>query len=262
MASDIYNTGSGNVGNAANAGNSAIGSFDPNAWASNTQGGLKDLWNQQGSTQNQYMSAYKNAISSNPTAQDYYNQGMDKFNVQPLQNTANSLNNAMLQAPNSNLQAARGFNVDQNQIDQKTSQDLQRLGPAAQAAQNNATTAQGNALAYQNAGLQQNATNLLPIQQQGQYLMDSYARQQSGFTTVAQQQLQSLQDKMNQGVALSSAEMQAYTSLASSEQSYQASLASSAASVKSAQINNNFKTLNPSQGLYAANTGQITPYNG
>jgi hypothetical protein len=67
---------------------------------------------------------------------------------------------------------------------------------------------------------------------------------------------------MDQGVALSAAEMKAYTDLTSAEATYQASLTSSAAQVKAAQLNNNFHTLTPSQGLYSASTGKITPYNG
>ncbi len=260
--SDINQTGTNNVNNAGAAGNNSINSFDPNAWGSNTQSGLKDLWNTQGTTQNNYLTAYKNAISSNPSATDLYNTANKQFNVQPLQDTANQLNNAVFNAPNSNLNAARGFNVDQNQVDQKTSQDLQRLSPAAAAAQNNANTANTNAANYVTQGMAQNNMNLLPIQEQGQYLNDSYARQQSGFTATAQSQLQALQDKMDQGVALSGQEMQAYTSLTQAESSYQGALASANATVKAAQIGNNYKIVNPSQGIYSANTGTMTPYNG
>lgn len=251
-----------NVTNATTNGNNAINSFDPNSWSTNTQNGLTDLWNKQGTTQNQYFNAYKDAISANPTATDLYTKANQIFNVQPLQQNANALNNAMLTAPNSNLAAAKGFNYDQNQVDQKTSQDLQRLGPAAAAAQNNAQTAEQNAGNYVTAGMQQNNMNLLPIQQQGQYLMDSYARQQSGFTTTAQAQLQALQAKMESGEKLSEAEMAAYTSLASSEASYQNALASANAGVQQAQIGNNYQILKPSEGLYSAVTGKITPYNG
>lgn len=262
MASDIYNTGSAAIGGAANQGKDAINSFDPNAWANDTTSGLNSLWNNQNTLQGNYFQAYKDAIKANPSMTDLFSTAYDKFNVVPLQTTANTLDNAMLTAPNSNLAAAKGFNYDQNQVDQKTSQDLQRLAPAAAVAEKNAQTAETNASNYVTQGLTQNQIALLPIQEQGQYLMDFYARQQSGFTTVAQARLQALQDKMDQGVALSKEEMQEYASLASSEASYQGALASANATIKSAQIGNNFKILNPSQGLYSANTGQITPYNG
>lgn len=255
MASDIYNTGKDNVNAAFNTGSSAIGSFDPNAWAKDTQGGLNSLWNQQGTTQNDYMTAYKNAISSNPSAMSLYKTGNEMFNVPGLQKTSNTLNNTMLTTPNSNLDAARGFNYDQNQIDQKTSQDLQRLAPAAAAAQANTNTAQTNAGNYVSAGMAQNNINLLPIQEQGQYLAELYARQQSGFTTTAQAQLQSLQAKMQAGEQLSAAEMSAYATLSSAESSYQGSLASANATLKAAQVNQQFQTVPAGSTLVNTFTG-------
>lgn len=260
MASDIYNTGQSNVTGAYNKGQDSINSFNPGDWAKQTQAGYGNLYDSQNKTQNDYITAFKNQISGQPSASDYYNQGMQKFNVQPLQDTSNQLNNVVLNTPNSNLDAAKGFNYDNNQVQQKTSQDLQRLAPAAQAAQNNASTAQGNAMDYANMGVQQNQMNLLPLQEQGQYLMDSYARQQSGFTTTQQSQLQALQAKMQSGVQLSADEMSAFSQLTSAEASYQSSLATANASVKAAQIGQQYQTLSPSQTLVNTANGNFQKF--
>jgi hypothetical protein len=249
MPSDIYNTGASNVTNAYNTGKDAIGSFNPNDWQQQTQSGYNNLWNSQNSTQNDYISGFKNQILNQPSATSLYNKGNEMFNVQPLQDTANQLNNAVITAPQSNLDAAKGFNYDENQVMQKTSQDLQRLSPLAIAAQNNAQTAQGNALDYVNQGMAQNQYELQPTQEQGQYLMDSYARQQSGFTTTQQSQLDSLKAKMQAGVQLSSDEMAAFTSLTQAESSYQASLNAANAQVKAAQIGQQYQTVSPGQNL-------------
>lgn len=249
MASDAFNTGQSNVNSAANQGKSAISAFDPSSYAKTTMSGLNDIIGGQNNTQNDYLSAFKNQIATQPSATDYYNLGMNKFNVQPLQQQANDLGNAMLTTPNTNLNAAKGFNYDAGQVAQKNTQDLERLAPSAQAAQNNATAAQGNAMNFANMGMQQNNMNLLPIQEQGQYLMQQYAAQQTGWTTASQAQLQALQDKMDQGVALSADEMQSYSQLSQSEQSYQAALASANATVNAAKVNNQFQTLSPSQTL-------------
>lgn len=234
--SDAYNTGASNIQNATNSGNSALSSFDPTSWATQTQNGLNGITASQAAGNQDLVNAFKSQISNQPSATDYYNQGMSAFNVPGLQQTSNNLNSAILNTPNSNLDAARGYNYDSNQISQKNSQDLQRLAPAAAAAQNNASTAQQNAIAYQNAGLQQNQTNLVPLQQQATAQADLFARQQSGFLATSQSQLQALQDKLNQGIALSTAEMSAYQSLSSQEMQYQASLASNQAAIKQAQI--------------------------
>lgn len=226
MASDIYNNGMNNVQGAYNTGKDAVGNFNPTDWAQQTQGGLKSLWNDQNSTQNQYINAFKNQIMSQPSATSLYKTGNDMFNVTGLQNTSNQLNNTILNTPNSNLDAAKGFNYDNNQVAQKTSQDLQRLAPAAAAAQANANTAAGNAANYVANGMAQNQYELQPTLQQGNYLMDSYARQQTGFTTTQQSQLDALKQKMMSGVQLSSDEMAAFSSLSNAESSYQSALTS------------------------------------
>ena len=258
--SDIYTTGSQNVDKAYKSGTDAVGSFDPNAWQTATSTGLGALKTSQDQQQGDYQTAFKNQILSQPSMTDAYTTGRSMYNVDNLQNTSNQLNNAMITAPQSNLDAAKGFNYDANQVGQKTSQDLQRLSPLAVAAQNNANTANQNAQGYVTQQQTQNQYELQPTIEQGQYLMDAFARQQTGFTTTQQSQLQALTDKMKAGQQLSSDEMSAYSQLASAESSYQSAMASANAQVKAAQLNNNYKTLNPSQGLYDASTGQITPY--
>lgn len=263
MASDIYNTGQSNVTGAYNAGTNAVGSFDPNAWQKATNSGLNDIKNSQDSTQASYIDSFKKQILSQPSATTLYNTANEKFNVPALQNTSNQLTNAVLQAPMSNLNAARGFNYDNNQVQQKTAQDLMYLTPQANAAQNNANTANTNAANYVTQGMAQNAYELQPTQEQGQYLMDSYARQQSGFTTTQQSQLDGLKQKMMSGVQLSSDEMAAFSQLTSAESSYQSSLASANAQIKAAQIGASNVTIpqgstyfNPgTNGYYTPNVG-------
>ena len=260
MASDIYNTGQTNVNNAAGSGSSAIGSFDPNAWNSSTQSGLNNITSSQAAGNQGLVDAFKTQISSQPSATDYYNQGRNLFNVQGLQDTSNNLNSAMLNTPNSNLASAKGFNFDENQVQQKNSQDLQRLAPAATAAGNIATTAQGNAINFANNGIQQNQMNLIPLTAAQQMQSDLYARQQSGFSATSQAQLKSLQDKMDQGVALSTSEMSAYASLTTAEASYQGTLATAAATIKAQQIQSSNMAI-PQGGTYynPSTSGYYTP---
>lgn len=255
--------GTQNVNNAANSGSSAIGAFDPNAWQTSTQSGLNNITSSQSAGNQALTDAFTNQIKSQPSATDYYNQGMGLFNVQGLQNTSNNLNSAMLNAPNSNLAAAKGFNYDQNQVDQKTSQDLQRLGPAAAAAQGYANTAQSNALSFANNGIQQNQMNLIPLQTAQTQQAQLYAQQYSGFTATSQAQLSALQAKMDAGVTLSTSEMSAYASLTASEASYQSALATANADVQKQQIASSNQVIgqggtyfNPStQGYYTPNVG-------
>lgn len=255
MASSIYTDGSTAVNNADSQGQNAINSFDPSNFSTNTMSGLNGITSNQDKTQNTYQDAFKNQIASQPTTTQAYQTGQQIYNVQPLQDTANQLNNAVLTAPQNNIDRSKGFNVDAGQIAQQTSQDLARLSPLAIASQNNATTAQQNATNYANLQYEQNQMNILPEQQQGQYLMQQYAAQQTGWTTAQSQQLTALTAKMQSGQQLSSDEMAAYASLSSAEANYQGALATANASIESAKLNNQYKTVPQNENLYNTTTG-------
>ena len=253
---DPYAQGKSNVDSANSTGQSNINSFDPNAWQSSTQSGLNNITSQQSAGNQSLVDQFKQQIASQPSATQALATGQQMYNVQPLQNTANQLNNAVLQAPIQDVNAAKGFNYDANQIGQKQTQDLAYLTPQANAAQNNATTAQNNALAYQSAQLSQNATNLIPLQTAQTQQAQLYAQQYSGFTATSQAQLASLQDKMDQGVSLSASEMTAYATLTTQESAYQQSLATANAGVQEAQIGQQYQKLTPGESLYGVQNGQ------
>jgi len=248
-STDPVPAGTTNVNNAAASGNAAINAFDPSNYANTTMSGLNTIIGGQNNTQNSYQNAFINQIASQPSTTQAYQTGMKLYNVQPLQNEANALTNQVLQAPIQDVNAAKGFNYDQNQVGQKQTQDLEYLSPQANAAQNNATTAQSNATNYANLQYEQNQMNILPMEEQGQYLMQQYAAQQTGWTTAQAQQLSALQAKMDAGEQLSASEMQSYATLTQAEASYQGTLAQANAQVQAAQLNNQYKTVGQNQNL-------------
>ena len=140
---------------------------------------------------------------------------------------------------------ARGFNVDQNQVNNATNQELQRLSPLASAATNSAQTAQNLAGQYVTQGMAQNQVNLLPVQAQQQLMSDQFARQMTGYSEANQAELQGLMQKMQSGVALSTAEMARANQLATSETSYNTAL-----------IGQQNQVLNPNQTYLNTITGQ------
>lgn len=249
--SDTYNQGISNVQSANNQGQSAVSSFDPSAWSSTTNSGLSSVLSNYNNQQNDYQKAFMNQIQNGqPTAQGYYQQGQKLFNVQPLQQTANQLNNAVLQDPINNVNASKGFNVDNSQIQQKTNQDLEYLSPVAQAAQNSANSAQQNALNYTQAGEAQNNLNIIPYQQEGQYIQQAMAQAATGWDANQQAALSALQAKMQAGVQLSAQEMQSYATLTQAEQQYQAAIAANQAGIEEAKLGQQFQALSPGQQLY------------
>lgn len=224
--SSINAAGNQQIGNAANNGRSAINSFDPTSIAANNanqQGSLYGANGSQTGQMNDYMNMYKQSILNNPTATDLYSTANDKFNIPQLQETSNALNNAVLTAPQTNLDNAKGFNYDSNQVAAKNNLDLGRLTPLAIAAQNNANTAQSNASNYVTAGLSQNATNLLPTQAYGTLLGSELGYQATGLNQNQHDTLNALVSKMQAGEQLSASEMAAYEALSQAEENAQAS---------------------------------------
>lgn len=239
MAGPSSDYGAGQASSATTTGQNAINSFDPNATAKSSNDAYSQFF---GTTtpitqQNKdFYNQYQQAVAANPTVTSLYNKANQTFNVQPLAQNANTLQNAVLQAPQQTLDAARGFNYDQNQVANQTNLTLGRLSPLASAATNQAQTAQNLAGQYVQAGLQQNQFNLLPIQAQQQLLAQTQAEQATGFTQNNQQLWASLQAKMAQGVALSSNEMAMAQTLAQQQTAYQNALTAANASTSVAAM--------------------------
>lgn len=259
---DINAAGSGQISGAASRGQSTINSFDPTAISAtqlNQQGALYGPNGSQTGQMNDYMSAYKNSILNNPTAVDLYTQGNSIFNVPTLQKNATDLNNLVLQTPQNVLNTAKGFNYDNNQVNNQTTLNLEKLSPLATSATNSANTAEGLASNYVQAGLSQNATNLLPIQAYGNQLTNQLGYQATGLNTEQTNELSALVSKMQAGEQLSAAEMSAYATLSAAEESAQGTetAASTAANASQnvAKINNQNLSIAPGNTYYNPVTG-------
>lgn len=264
MAEPSSDYGASIASNASATGQSALNSFDPTGFANSVYTGLfggrpTNLLGPGGTQEkgiSDYMGAYKDAIASNPTATQLYQTANQQYNVPGLASTATDLNNRVLNAPNTNLNLARGFNYDQNQVDAATTRDLRILQPLASAATSNWQTAAGLADKQVGYGLQQNATNLLPVQAQGQMMADLWARQSTGFTSAMEQELQGLMGKMNAGIQLSATEMSRANTLAQAQTSYKNAITSANAQIASSQIGNQNVTLSPGQTYLNTITGK------
>lgn len=236
--------------NATQTGQNALNSFDPTASQNNFLSSYNNLnATQQQGSQN-YEQQYAQAVASNPTVSQLYQQGNAQYNVPGLMSNANQLNNAVLQDPQQNVNAAKGFNYDTNQVGQQTDQDLARLDPLAQAATNSAQNAQTLAGQYVAAGQAQNAQNLLPIQSEQAFALQQQNNQAQAYITANQSTFDALTAKVQAGVQLSATEMQQYQSLISAQAQVQSAQIGANATVEAANIGQQYQTLNPSQTLY------------
>lgn len=230
-------------------GQQALNSFDPTGVANKHMGMFKGLWNdQQGRTDN-YLKQYADTIKSNPSVTRLYEEGGQKFNVAPLAQQANYLQNEVTDALPTQYNAARGTDIGNAQVQNATAQRLQYLGPQAGRATSQAQTAQELAQGYVQAGITQNEFNLLPIKEQGRMLTDAMAREQSGFTTVMQNELDGLKAKLQAGVQLTGYEYDRANTLTQAENAYKIAQMQADSALRVAQENNRYQSVGPGSTL-------------
>lgn len=258
--------GQSQVSDAMGSGTSAVNNFNPQDIANNRINSSNQLLSSQTgggpSNANDYMKAYASQVASNPSVQSLYNQGNQMFNVPSLQTQATSLQNAVNQETPNVYAMGRGFDMSNEQAQNKINNDLMFLQPEANAATANANTASNLASNFVQAGLAQNNYNLMPIQNYGQMLTQSMAAQATGWNAANQNLYDGLVQKMNNGVALSQTEMQQMAQLAQAKEQYDAAIAGQQAGVQEAKIG--AQTLIPPGDIYYnpyANNGTGTTYN-
>jgi transcriptional regulator with XRE-family HTH domain len=235
---------------ATSTGQNAINSFDPTSTANTQQDSLgsSGLGGLLGGESNDYVSQYANAVANNPSVTSLYNTANQMFNVPQLANQSTYLNNQVTNAVPDAYTGAKGFDIDSTDINNGVAAKLSYLTPQANAATANYNTASGLASQYVQAGQAQNTQNLLPIQAQGTLLQQQEAAQATGWNQTLSDEFQSLIDKMNAGVQLSTTEMTRANTLASLEEAYNQA-------VTTANIGNQYKTLSPAQTLVNTMTG-------
>lgn len=125
--------------------------------------------NQYGAMQG-FNTAYQGAIANQPSYQDLWKNIAAGFNYPQLANQATTLNNQVAMIPQTYPQAARGLDVNQNQLDRIMNMQEWKLAPLAQRATAQAQTA-GQLTAQQlEAARQQQLKELAPYQTQAQLL--------------------------------------------------------------------------------------------
>lgn len=242
---------------AMDVGKTAINSFNPNATATSQQNNTGNLFNTQQNQTNDYIGQYSQAVANNPTVTSLYNKGNEMFNVPQLAQQATNLNNQMTGAVPSGYAGARGFDISNTDVQNGIAQRTAYLQPQANAANANYNSAAGLASQYVTAGQTQNAQNLLPIQAEQQNLLQQQAAQSTGWNNAAQSEFTALVSKMNAGVTLSQAELERANVLASQETSYLNQITSSQASIKAAQLNNQYQNVGQNNNLVNTFTNSV-----
>lgn len=258
-ASDMANA-QGQINNAKGLGENAINSYDPTAAGNTSTNAVTSNFNTAQSQNAQAVDPLSAAIKANPTVTQLYQQGNSLYNVPQLANLATSLTNSVNNAVPAGYGGARGFDIDSTDINNGVANKLSYLTPQANAANANYNTAAGLASNFVNAGIQQNAQNLIPAQTNAQLTAANQAAEATGWNQAQKSILDGLMAKMQSGVQLSTAEMQTAQQLAATEEQYNQALQANQTAIQVAQIGQEYQTLNPAQTLVNTFTGKSTPY--
>lgn len=245
---------------ATQTGQNAINSFDPTATAQGQESQTTGNYGTQVGQAQDFANQYSQAVANNPTVTNLYQTGNALYNVPQLSKQATDLTNRVNNVLPSEYGGAKGFDIGQAQVENGAAQASAYLTPQANAATANYNQAANLAGNYVNAGIQQNAQNLLPIQTEAQQVAAAQAQEATGWNQAMQNQFNGLIQKMQSGVQLSASEMQQAQTLAQAEEAYQQNLTTQQAAIQQAQIGQQYQTLSPAQQLVNTMTGQVTPY--
>lgn len=244
-----YSASADAANSAISAGNSAINSYDPTQASGAAKASSGDLFNtQMGQTKN-YVNDYTKAVANNPTVTSLYNTANEMYGIPGLTKTNQYYQNKVTDAIPDAYTGARGFDISADQIGNGVASKLAYLGPQAGRAQSNLNAANTLAQGFVNAGVAQNAQNLLPIQAEAPLLQQAQGVQGQIWNTATQSEFQGLLAKMQAGVQLSQAELQRAQQLAQLEESYQQA-------IDTANIAQKYQVLNPAQKLVNTFTGR------
>lgn len=218
-----------------------------------------DLIGKQNAESGSFLKQYSDTINGQESQSAMAKRLGDQYNLPTLSKNAFNAQTALNQAPEVTTAAARGSDINQNQLDRQKNYQIQKLAPIAQTAQSQADFAQGTVntqMGYATAD-QQKALSIFPVAQQ--LMMDRQARETSLFTTENQNELNGLIAKMNAGITLDEGQKNRAQQLSIAEKGYQSSLDQIAANAKNASSQPQTQTV--SQGgktyLIDSQTGKI-----
>jgi len=199
--------------------------------ASAIPGKQANLITKQAGEGSDYLTRFRQAIMGQEALPHMFTRIGDELNMPNLRTAAVGLQNQLTNLPETYSKATRGFDVNANQLGRIIGTKAAALQPAVETATNALESAQGVQGQMIAANQAEQAKQLKPYETEQSFLTDRWAREQTGFTSANQQELDGLIAKMNAGVTLSEGEKQRANQLSIAEKGY-------ANALKIAEMNN------------------------
>lgn len=200
------------LNNATTATSSLYG--DATQKASNMWGNMKGFFGEQRGDTQDYLGRYTGAIKGQEPLQAMYARVGREVGLPQLQQTATQVNQTNANIPSVYSGATRGFDVNANQLARTIGTKQAEYAPVVQNANqavNDAMTNVNQQMGYEQA---QQERQLKPFGVEGQFLADRQAREATGFSTAAQQELQTYVQKAQSGQAMTEGELNRANALA------------------------------------------------
>jgi hypothetical protein len=255
------NINASSVGGQTVNGQSNVGGYQMPDYTSIANGQNKNSQNfnnAQYGTIGAFQGANQAAVNALPTYQKLQNDANTQYNVQPLAQKANDLNNTVLQIPQTYSQATQGSDTNNNQLMQLIGQKQWELDPLAQASTNSAQTAQGLANTMVQAGVNNEQQQLSPFANSAGLVNSAISGGYANFTADQANQLAALEAAVASGATLSGQDAATLASLQNAKTQADALIAAQKISSQNQILASGSTYYNPTTGGYYNPTTKVS----
>lgn len=179
------------------------------------------LLNRQSAEQNAFTDRFRSALFGQEALPAMASRIGNELGLPDLQKGATYLNTQVANMPFTQRDLTRGFDVNQNQLNNLTNQKIYELTPALTTTNNALAAARASRDEQMGFNVAQQQKELLPFNMERDFLADRMARETTLFSNENQNELTSILQKMNLGVQISEAEKNRAHELAMKERDYE-----------------------------------------
>lgn len=172
-----------------------------------------------------FLGRYTGAVNNQESMSHMQDRIGREIGLPTLQENANMLNKTLNNIPYTYSSAAKGFDVNGNQLERTIANKTSEMTPLVTSANSAVENAQGIVKDRVAAAQADQQKALLPYQSEQSLLNDRLARESTGFNQDAEQTLNALLDKMDKGIALSTSEQDMANRLATAKLAYDQAIA-------------------------------------
>lgn len=198
-----------------------LGGTDVKNFATSLPGAQAGLINKQTGESSNYLDRFRQAIMGQEALPHMYTRIGDELGLPQAQQAYLNVNKTLAELPETYTAATRGTDTNANQLSRIIGTKSAALAPLAETT----STAYKNLQDQQNAMIAAEQANqakqLKPFETEQSFLTDRWAREQTGFTSANEQELNGLIAKMQSGVQLSEGEQSRINQLSIAEKQMQ-----------------------------------------